>query len=78
MLYIMCPNEWSTVYHLAESMPKHPGRYRSWCEVGGYLVGTQLEHWGNGHGGESSIFQPIAVEGIPVGRRLCKMCARSL
>lgn len=76
-MYIMCPNKWSTVYHLAEPMRKFPGHYRSWCQQGGYLVGTQLVRYGTDiRGRYSQTFAPIAVEGIPIGRRLCKECER--
>ena len=76
-MYIMCPNGWSKVYHLAEPDKGCPGKYRVWCEqIGFTCVGTKLEHYAGWHGLESPTLAPIAVEGIPTGRRLCKMCER--
>jgi len=73
-MYIISPNEWSKVYHDATPSRKHPGEYEPCCNEVWFWpsVGTTLQDYDDG----TNTFQPIAVEGIPTGRRLCKKCER--
>ena len=72
-MFIICPNKWSSVYHLAEPA-KRPGEFKSWCHHYSWArqtMGTNPEQWA-----DSTALQPIAVENIPSGLRLCRACAR--
>lgn len=70
--YVICPNAWAKVYHLAEQEEGRPGLVRALCGYGGGSIPTTgaLETWK-----DSAAYQPVYVATAPADRRLCRACA---